>query len=514
MEESGIVMKNNKISYSTRFLLIPLILSLILTGILSLFTIRNLQGNARVINYTGIVRGATQRLVKQELNHQADDAMIEKIDGLLNELETGEGPDALIRLDDKAFQAQIKQMRNAWAQMKTAIYDFRKGGSASELYALSETYFDLANDAVSYAEAYTEASVHNAQISLLLVNVFFLLITLVLLYFSHLQHKRQKRLELEELETRRKQEELDQLNRELQAPMNEISELIYISDPETYELLFINESGRKAFNIDSIEGKKCYKVLQGLDQPCSFCTNAVLKENETYSWEINNALTHCHYLLKDRLITWNGRRARLEIAFDTTKSEEEKQRLKTMLDNEKLIVDCVRELYEDEMLESAIPEMLRRLGEFMEAERITLFSLSPVRLTITSRWSAEGASEIEMLSDLKVRPFYNRWLKRLREDESYVVEDVEQLKTPFPEEYKLLHAYGVQQLIILSLEVRGEVVDCICIDNPASGKLQNSIIVLQTLRYFLLLARHRAIDKAKLAQLSYTDSLTDRKSVV
>ena len=508
MEESGIVMKNNKISYSTRFLLIPLILSLILTGILSLFTIRNLQGNARVINYTGIVRGATQRLVKQELNHQADDAMIEKIDGLLNELETGEGPDALIRLDDKAFQAQIKQMRNAWAQMKTAIYDFRKGGSASELYALSETYFDLANDAVSYAEAYTEASVHNAQISLLLVNVFFLLITLVLLYFSHLQHKRQKRLELEELETRRKQEELDQLNRELQAPMNEISELIYISDPETYELLFINESGRKAFNIDSIEGKKCYKVLQGLDQPCSFCTNAVLKENETYSWEINNALTHCHYLLKDRLITWNGRRARLEIAFDTTKSEEEKQRLKTMLDNEKLIVDCVRELYEDEMLESAIPEMLRRLGEFMEAERITLFSLSPVRLTITSRWSAEGASEIEMLADLKVRPFYNRWLKRLREDESYVVEDVEQLKTPFPEEYKLLHAYGVQQLIILSLEVRGEVVDCICIDNPASGKLQNSIIVLQTLRYFLLLARHRAIDKAKLAQLSYTDSLT------
>ena len=165
MEESGIVMKNNKISYSTRFLLIPLILSLILTGILSLFTIRNLQGNARVINYTGIVRGATQRLVKQELNHQADDAMIEKIDGLLNELETGEGPDALIRLDDKAFQAQIKQMRNAWAQMKTAIYDFRKGGSASELYALSETYFDLANDAVSYAEAYTEASVHFSAFS-------------------------------------------------------------------------------------------------------------------------------------------------------------------------------------------------------------------------------------------------------------------------------------------------------------------------------------------------------------
>lgn len=222
-KESGIVMKSNKISYSTRFLLIPLILSLILTGILSLFTIRNLQGNARVINYTGIVRGATQRLVKQELNHQADDAMIEKIDVLLTELETGHGPDSLIRLNDEPFQNQILRMQDAWKQVKAAIYDFRAGASSDQLYALSETYFDLANDAVSFAEAYTEASVHRAQISLLLVNVFFLLITLALLYFSHIQHKRQKRLEQEEMETRRRQEELDQLNRELQAPMNEIS---------------------------------------------------------------------------------------------------------------------------------------------------------------------------------------------------------------------------------------------------------------------------------------------------
>ena len=417
-------------------------------------------------------------------------------------METGQGPDALIRLNDEPFQNQILRMQDAWKQVKAAIYDFRAGASSDQLYTLSETYFDLANDAVSFAEAYTEASVRRAQISLLLVNVFFLLITLALLYFSHIQHKRQKRLEQEEMETRRRQEELDQLNRELQAPMNEISELIYISDPETYDLLFINESGRKAFGCDSIEGKKCYKVLQGLDHPCPFCTNSRLKDNETYSWEINNALTHRHYLLKDRIVTWNGRRARLEIAFDTTKSEEEKQRLKTMLDNEKLIVDCVRELYEDEMLESAIPEMLRRLGEFMEAERITLFSLSPVRLTITSRWSSEKAADIEMLSDLKVRPFYARWMKRLLEDESYVVENVELLKTSFPDEYTLLRAYNIKQLIILSLEVRGEVIDCICIDNPASGKLQNSIIVLQTLRYFLLLARHRAMDKAKLAQLS------------
>lgn len=48
---------------------VPLILSiaLILTGILSVRSINNLEGDARVINYTGIIRGATQRLIKKNL---------------------------------------------------------------------------------------------------------------------------------------------------------------------------------------------------------------------------------------------------------------------------------------------------------------------------------------------------------------------------------------------------------------------------------------------------------------
>lgn len=58
----------------------------------------------------------------------------------------------------------------------------------------------------------------------------------------------------------------------------------------------------------------------------------------------------------------------MEIAFDTTQSEAEKRRL----DKDKLIVACVHELYEDEMLESAIPEILQRLGEFMETDQIKI----------------------------------------------------------------------------------------------------------------------------------------------
>lgn len=61
-----------------KLFLIVLITSLLLSSIISIYVIHNLQGNARVINYTGVVRGATQRLIKQELSNKPNDKLVKK----------------------------------------------------------------------------------------------------------------------------------------------------------------------------------------------------------------------------------------------------------------------------------------------------------------------------------------------------------------------------------------------------------------------------------------------------
>ena len=50
--------------------------------------------------------------------------------------------------------------------------------------------------------------------------------------------------------------------------LNDISEMMYVSDVETHELLFLNEAGMRNFHLDSIEGKRCYEVFHGLSEPC------------------------------------------------------------------------------------------------------------------------------------------------------------------------------------------------------------------------------------------------------
>lgn len=94
----------------------------------------------------------------------------------------------------------------------------------------------------------------------------------------------------------------------VQIIMEELDEIVYVSDIATYEILYLNEFGKKEFGLTDIgKGRKCYEVLQGLDAPCPFCTNQFLNCETFYTWELTNPISHRHYLLRDKLIRWNGR---------------------------------------------------------------------------------------------------------------------------------------------------------------------------------------------------------------
>ena len=48
-----------------------------------------------------------------------------------------------------------------------------------------------------------------------------------------------------------------------------IEDVIYVADPQSYELVFVNAACRSSWGEDVI-GRKCYSVLQGRDAPLPF----------------------------------------------------------------------------------------------------------------------------------------------------------------------------------------------------------------------------------------------------
>ena len=499
---------NRRSSGRKKFIAIFLSITLVLLGLLSIISIERLQGNARVINYAGVVRGATQRLVKQEIQGVENDALVTRLDKIIDELISGKGELGLIRLNDAGFQRLMLQMKNEWAALKEEIGHVRQGAGSERLFELSETYFQLADQTVSEAEAYSARNTQMVKICFMVLITVFLLVAVFLIWFSAVQKKRESALEQAERENEKKQQQLAQMSKELQAPINEISELIYVSDIDTYELLFVNEAGKKTFHLDDLKGKKCYKSLQGLNSPCPFCTTPKLKPGENYNWEITNPLTKRHYMLKDRLIQWDGRKARLEIAFDMTLVEQEKEKLKYALDTETTMMDCIRILYQGHDLDNDIQQVLKQLGTFLHADRASVFSFRNDQYFSDFEWCAPGVTPQKDILQGAPLSFMTRWMLEFGKQQCIVIEDVEKYRETNPDEYKMLTAQGIKSLVVAPMEQDGVLTGCLGVDNPPKDKLWNIASLLQTLCYFMLLAYRRAENEEQLSHLSFYDTLT------
>ena len=81
--------------------------------------------------------------------------------------------------------------------------------------------------------------------------------------------------------------------------LDALDEIVYVSDPNTYELLYANRRCRSLLPTRDYKGKPCYALLQGQPAPCPYCTNARLTPDKFYVWEFNNPSMGRHFLLKD-----------------------------------------------------------------------------------------------------------------------------------------------------------------------------------------------------------------------
>lgn len=116
-----------------------------------------IQGNARVVNYAGLVRGASQRLVKNELYGKTDDEEIFRLDSILWDLQNGGGQNRLARMRNQNYQQKLSKLQQEWETLKDLIYRYRGNPTLRDsLYQTSEEYFMLADDTVSAAEQYAD----------------------------------------------------------------------------------------------------------------------------------------------------------------------------------------------------------------------------------------------------------------------------------------------------------------------------------------------------------------------
>lgn len=292
-----------------------------------------------------------------------------------------------------------------------------------------------------------------------------------------------------------------------------VREIVYVADLENHEVLFMNKAGLEAFGYEDMEqviGKRCDEVIYGIHDPCTSCTNGRLSEESYLEWVHVNPATGRKYYLKSKLVEWEDRTARIEIADDITETNVETVKLgfKKRLESEKIVMDCIKMMYSSVETDVAINNTLEMLGKYLEGERTYVFHVHGKTMDNTYEWCAEGVSkEIDTLQDVPVSTI-DRWLPLFYENECVIIEDLEQIRETAPEEYKILKPQNIRSLITVPLIEKGKLVGYFGVDNPHPNHLYEISSILKMLAYFFqsLLERKRREDYLK--KIGFTDGMT------
>lgn len=150
-------LKRSKNRMIERFLQGFLIIILVILTIFMMNDVNKIQGNARVINYAGIIRGATQREIKLEISGNKNDSLISYLDNIFDGLMDGGGKYQLTKLNDQKYHKKLVELNKSWISLKEEIQKVREDGyENTNIIEMSENYFYLADETVDAAEEYSQ----------------------------------------------------------------------------------------------------------------------------------------------------------------------------------------------------------------------------------------------------------------------------------------------------------------------------------------------------------------------
>ncbi len=290
-----------------------------------------------------------------------------------------------------------------------------------------------------------------------------------------------------------------------------LDEMVYVSDIETYEMLYMNAYLRKTLGYNSDEeyrGEKCYKILQGRETPCPFCTNQKLEEEKFVSWSHKNPVINKRFLVKDSTMDVKGRKCRMEIAIDID-SEIVSGTSYYYARSETIINECLQRISSTSNPEESLAEMLAYIGEVFLCERTYIFEIqNEDRMSNTYEWCAEGIIPQKEMLQGEALDAIGWWIQEFKDNKAVIIDNLEEIRESHPATYALLKPQGISSLIVGAIRSDGEIMGFFGVDNPNIQMKSLITSFINVIGYSMVSLLKRRNLLRKLNELSYHDQLT------
>ncbi len=180
----------------------------------------------------------------------------------------------------------------------------------------------------------------------------------------------------------------------LKGILNGMDAFLYVTDPQTDEILFINDKMKEHFGVEgSGIGEICWKVLRkDMTSRCDFCPVYQLNKNpdEAVNWEIANPFTGRVYKCTDRFIQWTENRlVHFQHCVDVTDMKDAEHTIMERLEQQELMTAMSQSFISTDSMESLVENALKMAGEFMKVSFIVMMTHNPKdkTLVVKSSWN-------------------------------------------------------------------------------------------------------------------------------
>ena len=290
--------------------------------------------------------------------------------------------------------------------------------------------------------------------------------------------------------------------------LDELDELVYVSDPETYEVLYLNSAIKK--KSGEAVGDKCYHAFVDRSTPCPYCTNPLIfGENlgNTHVWEFRHPQDQRTYRSMDRAIRWvDGRMARLVIIRDITGQRKAEDELRTRMDFENALTEISHIMFRGGELNRDINKSLSLIGRVCNASRASLFRFSKESKCInnTHEWCRKHVSP--HLYTIQKLPFDTVpwWMERMNRGKIIHIPNVDHMPPEAAHEKDIIKRQGIKACLVLPVYVKDEPYGFVAIDDveKAHSWKEHDIAMLRVCSEIIgsAIQNHHANDKLRTSE--------------
>ncbi|MEF9998760.1 MAG: response regulator [Lachnospiraceae bacterium] len=217
-----------------------------------------------------------------------------------------------------------------------------------------------------------------------------------------------------------------------QSLIDESSDAVYVSNAETYELLYMN-SKAKQLCINKKEhyvGEICYHALMNKDAPCEHCKIDQMSEEHFCLREYSPQHLDIHLSMKGKLITWNGIKAHIEYMTDDTERFKAHNKLQMQYEKEECLVRCMGFLSDHKGIDGVVQYILEQLGTYYRAENCYLLLVDSMDTTVSKIYHWNQKLQMKQVDIQKAHMPKQEVLKQfIVEQKAHLVTDFDTLTT-------------------------------------------------------------------------------------